>query len=144
MMSFYQNAAYLLGVLTFAVIVMALQTGRPAIPVSISCGLGVPTPRICSMGLCGIIAAIGSTLPAHAYRVRGRRPSVTPFEYTGMIWGSLFGYLFFGAPRLTTFLGMGLIALAGTLALRAAKAPTASTIKMGQFTRFPLPPGGAC
>ena len=37
-----------------------------------------------------------------------------------MVWGSLWGFLFFGeVPRITTFIGMGLIAIAGLLALRA-------------------------
>lgn len=121
-MAFYQNAVYLVGALAFAVVVMALKVQPPGHP-SLDFLLRewtVPVPRdIGLMGLCGIIAAIGATLLAHAYRV-GKASIVTPFEYTGMIWGSLFGFLFFGeVPRFTTFLGMGLIALAGMLALRA-------------------------
>ena len=37
-----------------------------------------------------------------------------------MIWAVLFGFLFFGeVPQVTTIVGMGLIAGAGVLALRA-------------------------
>jgi drug/metabolite transporter (DMT)-like permease len=69
------------------------------------------------MAACGVIAAVGSTLLTNAYRV-GKASVVTPFEYAGMIWASTFGFLFFGeVPRLTTLMGMGLIALAGLLAL---------------------------
>jgi drug/metabolite transporter (DMT)-like permease len=72
------------------------------------------------MGACGVIAAFGSTLLSQAYRI-GEANVVTPFEYTGMIWAGIFGFMFFGEiPQLTTFIGMGLIALAGILALRAA------------------------
>jgi drug/metabolite transporter (DMT)-like permease len=71
------------------------------------------------MGLCGVIAAFGSTLLSQAYRL-GQANIVTPFEYIGMIWAVLFGFLFFGeVPQWTTIVGMGLIALAGVLALRA-------------------------
>jgi drug/metabolite transporter (DMT)-like permease len=57
-------------------------------------------------------------LLVHAYRI-GTAAVVAPFEYTGMIWATVFGYLFFGeVPRLTTFIGMALIALAGLIALR--------------------------
>jgi drug/metabolite transporter (DMT)-like permease len=126
-MSFYQNAAYLVAALTFAVVVMALKVQPPGHP-SLDFLLRewtVPSPKDMGlMGLCGIIAAVGATLLAHAYRV-GKSSIVTPFEYTGMVWGSLFGFLFFGeVPRFTTFLGMGLIALAGILALRAGASST--------------------
>jgi drug/metabolite transporter (DMT)-like permease len=71
------------------------------------------------MGLCGVIAAFGSTLLSQAYRM-GQANIVTPFEYTGMIWAVVFGYLFFGeVPKWTTLAGMALIALAGVLALNA-------------------------
>ena len=71
------------------------------------------------MGLCGIIAAFGSTLLSQAYRL-GQANIVTPFEYTGMIWAVVFGFLFFGeVPQWTTIAGMVLIALAGILALNA-------------------------
>jgi drug/metabolite transporter (DMT)-like permease len=71
------------------------------------------------MGACGVIAAVGMTLLTHAYR-KGQANIITPFEYTGMIWAVAFGFAIFGeVPRATTFIGMGLIAAAGVLALRA-------------------------
>lgn len=43
---------------------------------------------------------------------------VTPFHYTQMIWGVMFGYFIFGdVPPLTTFLGALLIIAAGLLVL---------------------------
>ena len=48
---------------------------------------------------------------------------VTVFEYTGMIWGPLWGFLFFAEiPRWTTVAGTALIIAAGIYAVRAASA----------------------
>jgi drug/metabolite transporter (DMT)-like permease len=56
-----------------------------------------------------------------AYRV-ARASTVTPFEYTGILWAPLWGFLFFHeVPRATTILGALVIVLAGLLALRLAK-----------------------
>jgi drug/metabolite transporter (DMT)-like permease len=121
-MTFYQNAVYLVGALSIAVVIMVLgiePTGHPSFDFLVR---DWKVPNIYDlglMGLCGIIAAFGATLLAQAYRL-GQANIVTPFEYTGMIWGVVFGFLFFNeVPQWTTFVGMGLIALAGVLALRA-------------------------
>ena len=48
---------------------------------------------------------------------------VTVFEYTGMIWAPLWGFLFFGeSPRWMTLVGMGLIVVAGVYSLMGAAA----------------------
>jgi drug/metabolite transporter (DMT)-like permease len=121
-MTFYQNAVYLLGALLIAVVVYALGLelpGHPSLDFLVR-SWDVPPPKdMALMGLCGVIAAFGSTLLSQAYRM-GQANIVTPFEYTGMIWAVVFGYLFFGeVPKLTTLGGMALIALAGVLALNA-------------------------
>ena len=47
---------------------------------------------------------------------------MTPFEYTGILWTPLWGFLFFDeVPRLTTVFGAILIAGAGFIALREAR-----------------------
>ncbi len=121
-MTFYQNAVYLVGALSIAVIVMLLgiePTGHPSIDFLVRDWKVPNLLDLSLMGLCGIIAAFGATLLAQAYRL-GEANIVTPFEYTGMIWGVVFGFLFFNeVPQWTTVVGMGLIALAGVLALRA-------------------------
>ena len=121
-MSFYQNAVYLLGALAVAVAMMVLDVQPPGHPSLDFLVRHWAIPSAWDMGLmaaCGVIAAFGSTLLAHAYRV-GQANIVTPFEYTGMVWAVAFGFAFFGeVPKLTTLLGMALIALAGVLALRA-------------------------
>jgi drug/metabolite transporter (DMT)-like permease len=121
-MTFYQNAVYLVGALSIAVVIMVLgiePTGHPSIDFLVRDWKVPNLYDLGLMGLCGIIAAFGATLLAQAYRL-GQANIVTPFEYTGMIWGVVFGFLFFNeVPQWTTFVGMGLIALAGVLALRA-------------------------
>jgi drug/metabolite transporter (DMT)-like permease len=121
-MVFYQNVVYFLGALTIAVVVMVFDVkppGHPSIDFLVR-PWAVPAPMdMALMGVCGVIAAFGSYFLAHAYRV-GEANIVTPFEYTGMVWAAIFGFLFFDEiPKLTTFIGMGLIAVAGVLALNA-------------------------
>jgi drug/metabolite transporter (DMT)-like permease len=121
-MVFYQNAVYLLGALLVAVVVFVLgiePPGHPSIDFLVR-PWAVPNPTdMALMGLCGVIAAFGSTLLAQAYRL-GEANIVTPFEYTGMIWACLFGFLFFSeVPSLYTLVGMVCIAVAGVLALHA-------------------------
>ncbi len=121
-MTFYQNAVYLLGALGIAVVVMLLGIEPPGHPSLDFLVRDWKVPNVHDlglMGLCGVIAAFGSTLLSQAYRL-GQANIVTPFEYIGMIWAVLFGFLFFGeVPQVTTIVGMGLIAGAGVLALRA-------------------------
>ena len=70
---------------------------------------------------CGVIAAAGTLLLTSAYQ--GARASlVTSFEYTGILWAPLWGFLFFAeVPRPTTIAGAALIVVAGLVALRVAK-----------------------
>jgi drug/metabolite transporter (DMT)-like permease len=71
---------------------------------------------------CGVIAAVAMTLLTNAYRI-AKASVVTSFEYTGMLWAPLWGYLFFGEiPYLTTLAGAGLIIAAGLFALSSPAA----------------------
>ncbi|HPW08883.1 MAG TPA: EamA/RhaT family transporter, partial [Burkholderiaceae bacterium] len=75
------------------------------------------------MALCGVVAAAGMVFLTSAYRV-ARASAVTPFEYTGILWAPLWGFLFFSeVPRATTVAGAAIIVGAGMVALRAAKHP---------------------
>ncbi|WP_137112744.1 DMT family transporter [Rhodobacter sp. SY28-1] len=68
---------------------------------------------------CGLIASIGLSLLTYAYRV-APSSSVAPFEYSFIIWGVLWGWLFWA--QLPTSLAWGGIALligAGLLVIRA-------------------------
>ncbi len=121
-MSFYQNIVYLFGASCFASIAALLglkPPGHPSLDFLFRSWDWPSNYDTFLMGTCGLIAAVGMTLLTHAYR-KGQANIVTPFEYTGMIWAVVFGFAFFGEiPRLTTFIGMALIAAAGVLALRA-------------------------
>ncbi len=127
-MAFYQNLVYLVGASGFAFTVSLLNIQPPSHP-SLNFlfrAWDLPSPNdTVLMGTCGVIAAFGMTLLTHAYR-KGQANIVTPFEYIGMVWACIWGFTFFSeVPRATTFIGMGLIALAGILALRAGAEATA-------------------
>ena len=123
-MSFYQNAVYLVLAALIAGVVATLHIeppGHPSLDFLFRAWAWPNFHDALLMGFCGVVAAFGSTLLANAYRV-GEASVVAPFEYTGMIWAVTFGFLFFAeVPRATTLLGMGLIAVAGTLALLAGR-----------------------
>ena len=69
------------------------------------------------------LGVVGHFLLAHAFS-RAEAARLAPVHYTTLIWGVLFGYLFFAdIPAPATFLGAGLIVL-GTLATHR-KSPTA-------------------
>jgi drug/metabolite transporter (DMT)-like permease len=122
-MAFYQNIVYFFGASFFALIVHILHVTPPGHPSLDFLFREWAMPSLKDtllMGTCGVIAALGMTLLTHAYR-KGQANIVTPFEYTGMIWAMIWGFTFFDeVPRATTFIGMGLIALAGVLALNAS------------------------
>jgi drug/metabolite transporter (DMT)-like permease len=123
-MTFYQNAVYLIGALLLLLVLIIFDVQQPDHPSFAFLLRGWTVPSWQDMGLmalCGVIAAAGSTLLTQAYRM-GEANIVTPFEYTGMIWATLLGFLFFKeVPAVTTLIGMALIAGAGGLALRAGK-----------------------
>jgi drug/metabolite transporter (DMT)-like permease len=69
------------------------------------------------MCACGVIAAIALTLLTQAYRL-GEASIVASFEYTAMIWGVLYGWMFFRDwPTRTGWLGIGIITGAGLFVL---------------------------
>lgn len=123
-MAFYQNAVFLVGAAALAMVLAAIDLGpqqHPSLDFVVRAWV-MPTAwdgfLICS---CGVIAAIGSVLLTAAYRV-ARASVVTPFEYSGVLWAPLWGFLFFAeVPRLSTVLGAALIIVAGLAALRFAR-----------------------
>ncbi|MBG1232066.1 DMT family transporter [Aestuariivirga litoralis] len=123
-MVFYQNWVYLLGASAIAggVHMLGLKPfGNPSIDFLLR-EWNWPTWHVAGlMAICGVIAALGSTFLANAYRI-GQANVVAPFEYTGMFWAIVFGFAFFGeVPTSTTVLGMLLISGAGVLALLAGR-----------------------
>lgn len=69
------------------------------------------------MAGCGVIAALGLTLLTQAYRIADAN-AVTPFEYSAMLWGILWGWAFFSEwPDFIAWTGIGIIVAAGLFVL---------------------------
>lgn len=123
-MAFYQNLVFLIGAGAAAIALSLLDLTsanhpslqflvRPWTLPSLADGLLI--------GACGVVAAVGTLFLTNAYRV-AKTSVVTPFEYTGILWAPLWGFLFFAeVPKLTTFAGAATIAIAGLVAMRVAK-----------------------
>lgn len=77
-----------------------------------------PTPfDAMLMCACGVIAAVGLTLLTQAYRIADSN-AVAPFEYTYMLWGVFWGWMFFAEwPDAIAWIGIGVIMAAGLLVL---------------------------
>lgn len=68
---------------------------------------------------CGVIASIGLSLLTYAYRV-APSASVAPFEYSFIIWGVLWGWVFWAQlPVALAWGGIALLIGAGLLVIRA-------------------------
>lgn len=129
-MAFYQNAIYLVFSLGGAALLAYLEIEHSANPSLNFLVRPWEWPRpfdLALMGGCGVIAAVAMSLLTQGYRI-GESNLVTVFEYTGMIWAPVWGFVFFSeVPRATTLLGLGLILAAGILSVRSAtKEPSQS------------------
>ncbi len=81
-------------------------------------GWTTPTPfDLMLMMSCGVVAALGLTLLTQAYRI-AEASVVTPFEYTGLIWSVLYGWIIWGDwPDVTGWIGITIIVGAGLYVL---------------------------
>ncbi len=83
------------------------------------------TPTPTDLGLmmtCGVVAALGVWLLTQAYRIAAAS-SVAPFEYMGLIWSVLWGWIFWRDwADAQGWLGIGIIAGAGIFVLLRARA----------------------
>jgi drug/metabolite transporter (DMT)-like permease len=129
-MAFYQNGVYLLGASLAAVVFSLIgieQLGHPSLDFLVRPWSSPKSLDLLLMAVCGVIAAFGMFLLTNAYR-SAKASLVTVFEYTGMIWGPLWGYLFFSEiPRWSTAAGMILIIGAGIFAVRTAASQSAES-----------------
>jgi len=70
------------------------------------------------MALCGLIAAAGFYGIAQAYRI-GASSAVAPFEYSGIMWGTFWGFVFWAEiPDAPTVVGIVIIVASGIYVLR--------------------------
>lgn len=124
-MAFYQNAVYLLGALAMAGffhLAGIQQASHKSLEFLVRPWIWPDSTDLLLIGSCGVIAAFGMTLLTQAYRI-AKASVVTSFEYTGMLWAPLWGFLFFGEiPYLTTLAGAVLIIAAGLFALSSPAA----------------------
>ncbi len=127
-MSFYQNFVYLVGafVMTYAFRFMGFEhLPHPALDFLVRPWVMPNWHDLGLMAACGIIAAVAMSLLTHAYR-SAEASLVTIFEYTGMVWAPLWGFLFFAeTPSLPVWLGISLIVGAGLFAARLARPQSA-------------------
>lgn len=123
-MAFYQNWVFLAGALAIAVCTHWLgieDAAHPSISFLVRAWVWPTLGDGLLIASCGVIASAGMVLLTNAYRISPAN-QVTPFEYTGILWAPLWGFLFFGeVPRWTTVMGAALIAAAGIVALREAR-----------------------
>lgn len=124
-MAFYQNGVYLVGAMLIAGILTLTgiqEASHPSLNFLVRPWVWPTFGDFLLIASCGVIAAIGMTLLTHAYRI-AKASVVTSFEYTGMLWAPLWGFLFFGEiPYATTLAGAGLIIAAGLFALSSPSA----------------------
>ncbi len=123
-MTFYQNWVFLGGALVIAACTHWLgieDAGHPSITFLIRPWVWPTLGDALLIASCGVIASAGMLFLTNAYRIAPAN-LVTPFEYTGILWAPLWGFLFFGeVPRSTTVIGAMLIVAAGIVALREAR-----------------------
>jgi len=123
-MAFYQNGVFLAGALVIAVCTHWLgidDAVHPSVAFLVRPWVWPTLPDALLIASCGVIASAGMLLLTNAYRISPAN-QVTPFEYTGILWAPLWGFLFFDeVPRWTTVAGAALIAMAGLFALREAR-----------------------
>lgn len=124
-MAFYQNGVYLVGAMAIAAFLAATgiqHASHPSLNFLIRPWVWPTLTDFLLIASCGVIAAAGMMLLTHAYRI-AKASVVTSFEYTGMLWAPLWGFLFFGEiPHLTTLAGAVLIIAAGLFALSSPSA----------------------
>jgi drug/metabolite transporter (DMT)-like permease len=118
--SWHQNFVYLLFSLGVAAVLAPFvqgYTGSGASAFMIRPWIVPSVHDAALLGLCGLIAGIGSTLIVFAYRTAGPG-AIGALEYTAMLWAILWGWAFFdNLPTLATLVGAGLIIASGVYAL---------------------------
>ena len=128
-MSFYQNFIYLSGAAILAAIVTGWggqYSGHPSAEFMLRQWVVPGLYDLILIALCGPIAAIGMTMLGQAYRLTEVN-FVTSFEYTALIWGTLWGYVVWReVPGVSSVIGAVLIVLAGLWLLTRANGQPAA------------------
>lgn len=129
-LSFFQNLGFFVGAVITALVLRALgieDAAHPSLAFLVRGWMWIPPDDLMLIGASGVVAATGMMFLTGAYR-NAQANRVAPFEYTGILWAPLWGFVFFHEiPRLTTVAGAAVIVLAGLLALRMARHPEQET-----------------
>lgn len=119
-LAFWGNAVFLAAALILSAILGTGTYGTEVHPSLAFLLRGWTTPTAFDLMLmmsCGVIAAAGLTLLTQAYRI-AEASVVTPFEYTGMIWSVIYGWVFWRQwPDATAWGGIAIIIGAGLYVL---------------------------
>lgn len=128
-LAFWGNAVFLAAAIAMSLVLGPghfADEGHPALAFLLR---GWTTPSLFDATLmvaCGPVAALGLTLLTQAYRI-AEASVVTPFEYTGLIWSVIYGWVFWQQwPDATAWAGIAIIIGAGLYVLwREGKADPA-------------------
>ena len=129
-MTFWSNLSFLATGLALAAIFGsgALEgTSHPSLAFLTRGWQPLPPRDLLLFMVCGGIAAVGLSLLTYAYRV-APSSTVAPFEYSFIIWGVLWGWLFWSElPGQTAWVGIAFLVAAGLMVIRteAGKAKAA-------------------
>jgi drug/metabolite transporter (DMT)-like permease len=119
-MAFYQNLMFLIGALAMAALfsdAAPAADGRGSLAFLTRPWSWPGARDLLLMAACGPIAAAGMVLLTQAYRL-AEANLVASFEYTGLIWASLWGFSLWGEiPNASTLAGAALIVGAGLYVL---------------------------
>ena len=119
-MAFWGNSVFLVVALGFGLISGAGQFATFSDPTLafLTRAWVWPTPAdALLMSACGVTAALGLVLLTQGYRVASANV-LAPFEYTAMVWGVLWGWVFFADwPDTARWIGIAVIIGAGLFVL---------------------------
>lgn len=111
------------------IIIVWFQNIGPAVLLAPAAALVWTTPTLDDLGLfalIGLIGVAGHLLLASAF-ARAEAARLAPIHYTTLVWGVIFGYLFFSdLPGIATLAGAGLIVL-GTIVTHRRKSMPPTT-----------------
>lgn len=142
-MAFFQNWVYLAGAVLIAALCRLLEVpgaAHPSLDFLVRPWAWPTLLDLSLMAACGIIAAIAMSLLTFAYRV-AKASVVAVFEYTGMVWTPLWGFLFWAEiPGWTVGLGALMIAGAGFVALLGPLRQRPSRSSRFASLQWPDPP----
>lgn len=120
-MTFWGNLTFLVSALSLAVIFGSGSydgATHPSLAFLTRGWQEMPIRDLLLFMACGLIASIGLSLLTYAYRV-APSSSVAPFEYSFIIWGVLWGWLFWAQlPAVPAWGGIALLIGAGLLVIR--------------------------